>query len=202
MDFLLQTILSYLLVYKYTTLFTVTLLAAIALPIPSAATLMASAAFASQGYFNMDLVILTASAGNILGDSAGFWLARRFGQPVLRRIGFRKLLDSPGFKAIERRIQRGPALIIFFSRFEVLATLSVNFITGLGQLPYLRYLLYEVPGEIVQVLIFASIGYAFGSAWEDINNLIGKFSLLIALALILLTMTLWKKIINRLIREK
>lgn len=202
MDFLLQTILSYLLLYKYLALFGVTFLAALALPIPAAATVMASAAFASQGYFNINLVAFWASLGNILGDTAGYWLARGFGQPVLRAIGLGKLLDSAVFHALASQVRKKTAPIVFFSRFEVLATLSVNFICGLGKISYWKYLAYQAPGEMVQVLLFVTVGYLVGSGWQEINNLLGGFSLVIGLVLIVLIMLLWRRITKWLIKKE
>ncbi len=189
MDFLLHTLLSYLLLYKYTALFLVTLLAAIALPIPSAATLMAASAFASQGYLNISWVLFTASLGNILGDSIGYWLARKFGKPIFYLAGLRKVIDSPQLQVVERFVKKRPGLVIFISRFEVLATLSVNCISGLGKLSYKKFLAYEITGEITQVCMYAAIGYIFGSNWESVNSVIGQFSLLISLSLLILAVT-------------
>lgn len=202
MDFLLQTILSYLLVYKYLVLFLVTFFAALALPIPSAATLMASAAFAAQGYFDLSLVIITASLGNILGDNLCYWLARTFGPSVLRKLGFKKYLDSPVLLSFERHINRRPGIIILLSRVEVIATISVNLLAGLGKMPYRKYLLYDCIGEVLQVCMYASLGYLFGSQWQEANSIIGKVFLAMTFGGMIFAIFLWKKISKRVSRQK
>ena len=200
MSFIQQVILSYLLLYKYTLLFSVTFLAAFALPVPSASTLMAAAAFSSQGYFNIVFVFIIASLGNILGDNFGYWLARLYGKPVLYYIGLGKTVDSEVFRAVERRINHRPGLIIFFSRFEVIATLSVNIISGLGKMPYFRFLPYEIIGEVAQVFMYGGIGYFFGNNWQSINDSIGQFWLIITPTAALLIFLFWKKIFRWIIK--
>lgn len=197
MDFLLPTILSYLLLYKYLVLFSITFLAALALPIPSAASLMASAAFASQGYFNPIVVFLVATIGNIAGDNLGYWLARYYGKPVLLRIGFKKILNSQALQNAEIRLNRQPALFVFFSRFEVIATISVNLVSGLGKMAYSSYLFYEALGEIVQVTVYGTLGYLFGSNWQEIYSLVNNFSLAIVLIVILIMVLFWKSIFGK-----
>ena len=79
MSFLIQFILPYILLYKYIALFVITFLASIALPIPAGGLLVASAAFASQGYFNIVKVIIVVIIANVLGDNVCYWLTRIFG---------------------------------------------------------------------------------------------------------------------------
>lgn len=194
MDFLLDTLLHYLLLYKYAALFIITFAAALALPIPSAASLMAASAFASLGYMSIWGVAAVAVVGNVLGDNLGFWLARRFGRRVLERIGFRRILDSKEFLVIERQVENRPGLIVFFSRVEVLATLSVNLIAGLGNMRYRKFLAYEFAGEVAQVAGYASVGYAFGENWDAASEALGDFALVAFAAAALAIALFWKRV--------
>lgn len=196
MNALVQAILPYLLLYRYGAIFVITLVAALAFPIPPGTLLMASAAFATQGYFSFTLVVLVGTLGNITGDNIGYWLARTYGKKVLRRIGFRKTLDSDKYKAIEARIQRRPGFLIFISRFEVFSNLAVNIICGLGQVSYKKYLVFEVIGEFLQVFVYCSIGYIVGDNWQSISALVSRFLLLILLVAALFILIFWKKIIR------
>lgn len=194
MNFIVQIILPYLLLYKYWAIFVITLVAALAFPIPPGTLLMASAAFASQGYFSFTWVVVVGSLGNIVGDNIGYWLARKYGKSVLCRIGFRKTLDSQKYKNIEERIRRNPKFLIFISRFEVFSNLAVNLICGLSDLEYKKYIVFEVLGEISQVFIYCAIGYIVGDNWMVISGIITKFLILIILVLGLLIAIFWEKI--------
>ena len=194
MNFLVQIILPYLLLYKYWAIFTITFIAALAFPIPPGTLLMASAAFASQGYFSFALVVIVGSLGNIAGDNVGYWLARVYGKKVLYRIGFRKILDAQKYKNIEERIRRKPNFLIFISRFEVFSNLAVNIICGLSGLSYKRYIVFEVIGEICQVFIYCAIGYIVGDNWVAVSGIITKFLVLIILIIGLLVVIFWDRI--------
>ncbi len=200
MNFLIQILLPYLLLYKYWAIFSITLVAALILPIPPGTLLMASAAFASQGYLSFGWVVVVGIAGNIAGDNLGYWLAWRYGKKALHKIGFGKILDSEKYKNIERRIRKKPGALIFFSRFEVFSNLAVNLIAGLGKVPYRKYLLYEGIGEVFQVTLYCGIGYFVGDNWQEINALIGRFLLLIILVGAIFVIIFWNKIWARITR--
>lgn len=202
MDFLLQPILSYLLLYKYSALFLVTLLGAIALPLPSAPSLMAAAAFASQGYLSLAWVFITASLANIIGDNLCYWLARKYGKPILYKLGFRKILESPTYDWIQTEIKTYKAPVVFFSRFNVPTTIAVNIIAGLSTMPYRAFLIYDVLGEILQVTMYVIIGYSFGANWQSIYNIFGQFSLIIILGLLLFMTILSNRIKRRLMHRR
>jgi membrane protein DedA with SNARE-associated domain len=189
-----QTILAYVLLYKYWALFAITFIAAVVLPIPPGTLLMASSALANHGYLSFPLILIVASSGNILGDNLGYWLSRLYGKPILYRIGFKKVIESQRYKAIEKRLVKEPGWIIFISRFEVFSNLAVNILSGIGQVPYGRYLLFEATGEILQVVIYCSIGYFFGDAWQSINAAINKSFSIIVLIAVVLGFIFWKKV--------
>ena len=196
MNALVQLILPYLLVYKYGAIFVITLIAALAFPIPPGTLLMASSAFAAQGFLSFFWVVAVGTLGNIVGDNIGYWLARTYGYRVLCKIGFKKMLDSQKYKNIEERIQKRPGFLIFISRFEVFSNLAVNIICGLGQVPYKKYLGFEVLGEFLQVLIYCSIGYIVGDNWQAISALVSRFLLLILLIAALVVAIFWKRIVR------
>jgi membrane protein DedA with SNARE-associated domain len=195
MDYLLQTIIPYLLFYKYTTIFVIAFGAALIVPIPSGSILMAASAFASVGYFNIYWVIVLSIIGNILGDNIGYWIARKYGREVLSKIGFRRVLESKSFKMIEDKFNKHPGFIIFASRFEVLSTLSVNLLSGISKTPYKKYLLYELFGSIAQVCMYSLLGYFFADSWESVNTIVGKVSLIVVLILVLVIISFTHKTI-------
>jgi membrane-associated protein len=202
MGFLLQPALAYLLLYKYVALFVITYFGALALPMPSAPSLMAAAAFAAQGYFSLTGVLVVAAAGNIAGDVSGYWLARRYGKPVLNKLGFRKVLESDSYDWIQWEVQRYRFPVVFFSRVNVLSTISVNIIAGLSRMPFAKFLLYDMSGEIVQVLGYGAIGYFFGANWQGIYAVFGNFTLALIAGILLFMTLLSNRVKQRLMRRR
>ncbi|MEI8130273.1 MAG: DedA family protein [bacterium] len=197
MSWLVQVILPYLLLYKYGAIFVITFIAAFAFPVPPGTLLMASAAFASQGYLSFFWIVVWGSLGNIVGDNVGYYVARRYGKRILNQIGFRKILASEKYATFEQRIQSKPAFLIFITRFEVVSNLCVNIICGLGEVPYRKYIVYESIGEILQVLLYCTIGYYVGDNWPSISALVSKFLLSIIVVAIILLAVFWKRIWKR-----
>lgn len=197
MNFILQHLISYLILYKYLTIFAISFSAALVIPIPSGSILMAASAFAHVGYFNIFWVIVLAIVGNVLGDNIGYFVARKYGREVLSRIGFRKILESNNFKNIENKFNQHPGFIIFVSRFEVLSTLSVNLLSGISKTNYRKYFIHEFFGSISQVCTFSLIGYIFADSWQLINTTVGKVMLILVLALVLFMIFFGKKLVNK-----
>ncbi len=197
MNFLVEIILPYLLIYKYYAIFFITFIAALAFPIPPGTLLMASSAFASQGYLNFWFIVLFGSLGNILGDNVGYFLARKYGKEVLSKIGFKRFINGKQYANLEAKMLKRPALIIFVSRFEVLSNLCVNLLSGLSRVPYRTYLLFDTLGEFAQVFIYCSIGYMVGDNWGIISNLISNSLLFILLIAIVILVLFRKRIFKK-----
>ncbi len=194
MNSLVTLVLPYILLYKYWAIFGITLVAALAFPVPPGTLLMASSAFASQGYFSLFWVIAIGSLGNIVGDNIGYWLTRLYGKRVLRKIGFRKTLESEKYEKLERRLKKHPEFLIFITRFEVFSNLAVNIICGLGEVSYRKYLIFEIAGEVAQVTLYCLIGYFVGDNWQAISGIVNNSLLLIILIMALFVTVFWRKI--------
>ena len=192
MDIIISVVLPYILLYKYWAIFTVTLLAALAFPIPPGALLMASAAFASQGYLSFAWIVVVGSLGNIVGDNMGYWLARLYGKHIFYKIGLRKVIESERYKEAEKRLNKKSGFIIFITRFEVFSNLVVNILCGLSKVSYRKYLTHLVFGEVCQVLLYCSIGYMVGDNWQLVSKMISK-SLLVTIILLVLFVVLFRK---------
>lgn len=164
-------LLSYVLLYKYLAIYVITFLGAIALPLPAGTVLIASAALSLQGYFNLPLIIIVGILGNMSGDSTGYWLARKYGAEVLRKIGLRKLVDSKKYHLINQEIGHHPILIIYLSRFFTGIAPTVNVVCGLTKFSYKKFLTFEALGEFSEVTFYSLLGFIFSADWEALVRL-------------------------------
>jgi membrane protein DedA with SNARE-associated domain len=76
MSQILESLLSYILLYKYVALALLVFANAIVIPLPINTLLLATGAFASQGYLNLGLALVLSIVANILGDCIDYTLAR------------------------------------------------------------------------------------------------------------------------------
>ena len=93
---ILAALLSWLLLYKYIALFAIVYSAALLLPLPVNATLLAVGAFSSQGYFNFWLSLAIAVTANTLGDLTGYAITRHWGEAVTQRSASINFVSSTG----------------------------------------------------------------------------------------------------------
>ncbi len=52
----------------------------------------------------------------------------------------------------------------------------MNLLAGAERYPYRHFLLYDVTGEALGVVIPLSLGYTLGACWESGGNLLGAFA--------------------------
>lgn len=186
---MLAFLLSSLLIYKYAVLFFVIAIASFGVPIPATALLMAAGAFAAQGYLDFSKILAYGFPASVLGDIAGYLVSLRYGRDILVRIGFKSLLASTKFTMIETLFARRAAPFIFSSRF-IATSLgpAVNILSGLAKIPYKKFLLCVFPGEFLYIMLFGSLGYAFGNQWETISLISQDVTTILVLIVILLVL--------------
>ncbi len=148
------------------------LIGALGLPVPGTLFVLATGAFVRQGVIDLTTATGFGLLGAVIGDSTSYtigyfakgWVQHRFGQSVVWQ------------KAQNTFEQRG-GIAIYLTRF-LLTPLAVptNLIAGGSGYPFLKFLVYDVAGELTWITLYGGLGYAFGSQWEAINQFISDFS--------------------------
>ena len=180
MNFIISTTLSFLLLYNYATLFIITFLSSLILPLPSDTALLASGAFAGQGYLIIYLVILTSFVSSVMGDFTGFFISRRYGREFLIKIGLKKLINSNKFKALEEFIVDNSGSTIFITRFIGQLGPWVNILCGLSKKEkFKKFSFYVILGDFIDALVLGLTGYFLGNAWENITLTLSIISIII-----------------------
>jgi len=165
---LFQSLLSFLLLYKYLGLFIIALVSSIALPIPASVALSAAGGFASQGYLNIYAVLGVTLLGSIGGDMFGYIVAREYGEKILDKfVFFRRLLHSRTYHKVENYIVDFAPSLIFFSRFLTELSPTTNILAGLTKVSYKSFFIFALLGEITYTLIYGLTGFFLGSQWQN-----------------------------------
>jgi membrane-associated protein len=155
-------------------LFAIVAIAAIGVPLPISLLLIVSGSLAAQGAMSLWLVIVLASAGSIAGDQIGYALGRWGGRALATR--FSRLLGGSLEKAeVKARAWGGPG--IFFSRWLV-SPLGpwINLASGMAGYPWIRFLVWDVPGEILCATIFVMLGRVFSDRVMALADVLGDLT--------------------------
>jgi len=174
-DYLLST----LSIYGLPVLFGVLFIGSAGLPMPSSLLLVAAGSFVGQGEMGLWPVLLLSASGAILGDNAGYALGRLGGRKLARRVS-RYLGGEERFKAAETRLRRREGGGIFLSRW-LLTPLGpvINIISGVTGYPWRRFLLYDVLGEALWVILYVLLGKIFSDRVHAVTEVLGNFTWMI-----------------------
>jgi membrane protein DedA with SNARE-associated domain len=127
-------------------------LESLGIPLPGEIILVSSALLASQ-HGDIDPVVLgtCATAGAIIGDSIGYAIGRRGGQPLLDRLGrrFPRHFSRQNIAAAERSFEKWGMWAVFFGRFVALLRIFAGPLAGVLRMPYWRFLTANVLGGIL-----------------------------------------------------
>jgi membrane protein DedA with SNARE-associated domain len=162
-------------------------------PIPSEAVLPLAGYLVERGEFAFVAVLLASTAGSVLGAVLLYEAARRGGRPfALRFLRFARLEESR-LKEAERWFARRGALIVLFGRCVPGMRSLVSLPAGLLRMPRWEYLLFTLLGSLVWNGVLVGAGYALGSQWEQVSDIVGPISKpLVAVAvLVAATLVAW-----------
>jgi len=138
-------------------------LESLGVPLPGETTLIAAATFAGATHrLDIGLVILAAAVGAIGGDSAGFWLGRGLGWPLLHRYGPRIGLSEPRLKLGQYLFLRHGGKVVFFARFVAALRAFAALLAGANRMAWPRFLVFNALGGVVWAAIMGSAAYLFG----------------------------------------
>jgi membrane protein DedA with SNARE-associated domain len=161
-------------VYGLPVLFGTSLINSIGIPIPNAILLIAAGSYIQLGDLNQGWVIAIAVVGAILGDTVGYGIGYWGGRPLVQRLG-RWIGGEQRLAAAENLARRWGGFGIFFSRW-LLTTLEawINLASGITCYPYLRFLFWDVAGEVLWVVIFVMLGRIFSDRVQGVIQLLGN----------------------------
>jgi membrane-associated protein len=184
-------LLAALLVYGVPLLFAVIAIAAVGVPFPVSLTLVAAGSFAKQGEMRLLSVILAGSFAAILGDQIGYGISRWGGRRLIDRMT-RRLGGAEKIKKAEALLKNWGGPGIFFSRWLITELGPwLNVTSGIARYPWRRFILWDVLGEVLWVVLYVMLGYIFSDRVQYIVEILGNLAWAI-LAFIVALILGWK----------
>jgi membrane protein DedA with SNARE-associated domain len=154
-------------------------------PIPSEAVLPLAGYLVERGDFNYVLVLLTSTAGSVVGAMLLYEAARHGGRPFAERFLRFAHLRPEKLEDAERWFARRGALIVLLGRCVPGMRSLVSLPAGLLRMPRLQYLGLTLLGSAIWNAVLVTIGYLLGSQWERVADVIGPISKpLVAIAVV------------------
>lgn len=151
--------------WTYAFLFVIAALDVIIPLVPSETSVILAGVLASTGDLHLVLVILFAAAGAIVGDNTAYWIGRKVGHRIVDRWfkGERRKQVDWAHKQVE---ERGGYLILI-GRFIPGGRTAVTLSCGMLEMPWRRFIAWDVAAGLVWATYAAMLGYVGGRTFEE-----------------------------------
>lgn len=179
----------------YPGIFIAMLVEGIITPIPSEIIMPFAGYLASQGQFNIVLVILVGSIGAVLGSTGAYYLGYSLGRPFIKRYGkYFRLREEHIIKAEDWFEKYGDAAI--FIGHSLPGTRSfISFPAGIGKMRLRNFMIFTFAGAMIWNTFLALLGYFLGEAVFGLAETFEYFDLIVILTVLVVIVVyiLWKR---------
>jgi membrane-associated protein len=147
---------------------------------PGGVALLLGGVLAQQDRIPLPAALAVGTAGALAGDSAGYWIGRRWG-PRLLASGLGRRVGPARLHRVESLLLRGRwALLV--GRCTAGARVVLPGLAGMLGLRYRTFALWTGAAATVWAAAHVLLGYAAGAGWRHAHQLTGRVGIALALA--------------------
>jgi undecaprenyl-diphosphatase len=164
-------------------------------PVPGETALITAGVLAAHGRLTIELVIVVAAVGAIVGDNIGY---------LIGRSGGRQLLERPGPFAKHRRdilrhgepffARHGPKAV-FLGRWVAGLRIAAAWLAGINRMHWLTFAFWNALGGLAWATSVGLLAYHLGPAAEQIFKTVGVVGVAVAVLAIVAFLT-WRRLRN------
>jgi membrane protein DedA with SNARE-associated domain len=156
--------------WGYLALILLTVAEAACIPIPSEVTVGYAGYLASTGRLNLVVVILLATAGEVVGAYISYAIGRTGGRAFVDRFGRYVLLSHADLDRAERWFERRGEWSVAIGRVVPLVRTFIALPAGLAEMKPVRFGLLTAAGSLVWIAALAGAGDALGNRWNKLTH--------------------------------
>jgi membrane-associated protein len=159
------------------------------LVLPGEVALLLGGVLAQQDRIPLPAALAVGVAGALAGDSAGYWLGRRWG-PRLLASGLGRRVGPARLHRVESLLLRG-GWALLAGRCTAGARVVLPGLAGMLGLRYRTFALWTGAAATVWAVAHVLVGYAAGAGWRHAHHLTGRVGIAIAAALVVALVVVW-----------
>ena len=137
--------------------------------LPGDSLLFAAGTFAAKGSFNMHLLIILLAVAAILGDTVNYWIGHFIGPKIFEKENIR-FLKKEYLEKTHKFYEKYGGKTIIIARFVPIVRTFAPFVAGIGSMSYSKFILYNIIGGVIWVVLFTAAGFYFGNIPFVKNN--------------------------------
>src|SRR5215207_2118860 len=160
------------------------------LVLPGELALLLGGVLAHQDRIPLGAALAVGVAGALAGDTAGYWIGRRWGPRLLtsrlgRRVGPARL------HKVEGLLLRGGGWPLVVGRGTAGARVVLPGLAGMLGLRYRVFVLWTGVAATVWAAAHILLGYAAGAGWRHAHRLTGRAGIAVAVAVVVAAAVAW-----------
>jgi membrane protein DedA with SNARE-associated domain len=163
----------FLFLHGYAILFAGVLLSQAGIPIPAVPILITVGTLAGMGRIDVYLALFTAFSASTISDVFRYYLGRRLGNRVLVFICRVSLEPDSCVHRTEDLFGRHGAKSLLYCKFVPGLDAVVASMSGIIQMRFPRFLIFNSLGTLLWVSSFIGLGYIFSDALDDVLEYAG-----------------------------
>ena len=146
--------------------------------LPGELALVFGGVLAQQGRVPLWAVVAAGSAGAVVGDSVGYALGRRVGEPLLARLP-RRFVRPDRVDRVKVLVRRLGGRAVFAGRFTAGLRTLVPGLAGTARMPYRTFAVYNAVGGVLWATGSVLLGFAAGNAYRTAERIAGQAGLVL-----------------------
>jgi membrane protein DedA with SNARE-associated domain len=195
----METVLGWVTHYGSVSLFFLTMLGIVGLPIPDETLLVFSGYLIFKGKLNPVFTFSMAFLGSVTGITVSYFLGRIYGLKLIHKYGRYFHFTEERFQKVHNWFERVGRWSLFFGYYIAGVRHFTAMVAGASELEYPVFAGFAYCGAFTWVLAFLSLGYFVGDRWESASEEIHRYTLIgcaaigVILVLYLLARVIWKR---------
>jgi membrane protein DedA with SNARE-associated domain len=170
-------------------------LEAACIPIPSEITFGFAGVLAYQGHLNLALVIILGTLAELAGSYVSYGVGRLGGRPLAEKLGRYVLITRSDIDRAERFTEGKGAWAIPVGRALPFVRTFMSLVSGIIEVPPVRFGLLSLLGTAIYSAAIASVGYGVASAWTSVSHGLSIASYaIVAVVIIVFAAFIWHRV--------
>lgn len=131
--------------------------------LPGDSLLFASGALAALGAFSLPVLIVGFAAAAVIGDTVNYHIGNKVGLAIKPNSLIGRFISEERMIAAQKFFNKHGGKTIVIARFMPFIRTFVPFVAGASRMNYKYFLVYNVIGGVLWVLLCTLAGYFFGN---------------------------------------
>lgn len=174
----------------------------VGVPVPEETILILAGYLVWRGELRLLIVLALGIVSAVIGDNAGYWIGRRYGQQAVERYARWVLVNPERQESVWRYVTTYGSFAVFAARFFPGLRFLAGPLAGAAGLAFLPFLVANVLGAALFVPYAVGLGYAIGYGLGDYVERIRRAEYIVLLGAVIFAMALLGWLALRAVRAR